>query len=132
MKNPVLLLAFVCLFACNDEQEIQFTVAPALDSYVTQFYDAAAARDVMIPRNLIADFRTHILASAEVGRDGAQNTFYIQQNYFDFGTDEQREAKVFLYLSKLFVNKPSAEVVEILKGYKSENKQAVFDQLFNN
>jgi hypothetical protein len=128
MSKLSIIFALVILFACSEDREIQYTVNPALTAYVDEFYSAAQARNVTIPKNLIAEIQPGAQSLINVSKDGDQRTLYVTTGFLDI-SETGKEYFMILNLSKLFVDKSPEEVIEILQT--STDKNQVFDRLFN-
>jgi hypothetical protein len=112
MKNKSLLIAALLLacFACSEDDDTQYVVAPELETYVNTFISEAQERGVTIPKNnLIAeltDFKAQSVANAST--DGDQRYLYVHKGLFDYGTASGNttlvEYSMFNALGEIFVH----------------------------
>jgi hypothetical protein len=113
MKNYILpLLILAALGACQDENEIQYSINPELQPYVDIFYSEAAARGAEIPKNLVADFKQEIQGITKGDKIQGQNYLYVRPELFAGFNENQREAYTIYSLAKLFleISQPCIDV----------------------
>jgi hypothetical protein len=110
MKKITLILTLISVVAMScEENEVSYYVAPELAPYVDAFYSEASARNVTIPKNLIADLSTTVQAYTKEGTDKGQNTLYynslIFQGQKDAGLEAEIEKTTFMAMGRLFMKK---------------------------
>lgn len=131
MKNmkrcilPVLILA--ALGACQDENEIQYSVNPELQPYVDVFYSEAAARGAVIPKNLVADFKQEIQGITKGDKIQGQNYLYVRPELFTGFTDGEREAQIVYRMANIFLLTPEPGLDALTSPY---DREATFNALF--
>jgi hypothetical protein len=103
----ILLISFAAM-SC-EENEVTYAVSPELSGYVDAFYSEAEARNVTLPKNLIADLSTTVQAYTKEGTDKGQNTLYynslIFQGQKDAGLEAEIEKTTFMAMGRLFMKK---------------------------
>lgn len=126
MKKYLLVFNLFLILSCS-EDDVRYSVDPALETYVNTFISEAQERGVTIPKdNLIAeltDFKSQAVANATT--DGDQKYLYVHKGLFDHGTATGYTAlveyNIFNALGEIFVNK-KAVVIQY-------EREAFFDQL---
>jgi hypothetical protein len=129
MKKLVLLCVLTAFMACS-EHETTYSVDSSLEPYVTQFYQAGAARGVTVSRNLVAeltDFKAQASVDIKVYED--QNYLYANKTLFNYraanGYTSIIEAEIYKKLAGLFM-KRNVEMTAV----NDSNREAYFDQIF--
>lgn len=98
-----LILFLAALGACQEENEIVYSVDPALAPYVETFYAEVAERGEVIPKNLIAEFSQNIQGITKGDRMHGQNYLYVNEVMFGNLGEIQREAFIAHQLAGTFL-----------------------------
>lgn len=132
----VTVVTFVLIISCDEANETIYRVDPQLSSYVSIFYEQAAARGVIVDKNLIAEVK-HIQGISQADNIMGQN--YIRFNPEMLTLDaKQIEAHVYYRMAQVFFHINISDGVSfanpafMFKPYDSQNKDAMFDNMFNN
>jgi hypothetical protein len=120
MKHYI-LIAFILLSlgACQEENEILYSVDLALAPYVDTFYSEAAERGTTIPKNLIAEFKA-VQAITKGDKRNGQNYLYVDPAIFRGFNETQREAQIVYRLANIFLHKPEPGLVGLTESYDRE------------
>lgn len=92
-----LLIILVALGACQEENEMTYSVDPALVPYVDAFY----AENEGLPKNLIAeldDFKTQAISKSETIH--GQHYLYFSETLFNSFKDAGMEADIQEHVDK--------------------------------
>lgn len=139
MKNYLFCLLVLVATACNEDNEIVYSVDPELQPYVNTFYTEAAERNVVIPKNLIAEIKA-VQSAAQVDTQYGQNYLYfdpINLDYYVQNAGERFiEAHIYNRLGGLFLKRSPSTEYSFMNpevrygGYNPDDKEALFDELF--
>lgn len=124
--NLFLLSNLFITSSCSDD-DVRYSVAPELETYVNTFISEAQERGVTIPKNnLIAeltDFKAQSVANTTT--DGDQRYLYVHKGLFDYGTSSGNTAlieySIFNELGGIFIKNKV-----IMSQY---DREAFFNQL---
>ena len=123
---PILILA--ALGACQDENEVRYSVDPQLQPYVDTFYNEAAERGVVIPKNLVAELNEVVQGISTAEIDNGQYYLHFNATMFDgfkaAGVESQIEANIYGKLAEVFRKKSFMTKV-------ATDKESYFDEVFN-
>lgn len=133
MKKYLLVFNLFLILSCS-EDDVRYSVDPALDAYVNTFISEAQERGVTIPKNnLIAeltDFKAQSIANGSI--DGDQKFLYVHKGLFEYGTSSGKTAlieySIFDALGGLFVSN-SVNLGDLTKIESTYSREAYFDEL---
>lgn len=128
MRNYLCLFILAALGACQEENEVIYSVDPALAQYVETFYSEAAERGVTIPKNLVAEFG-EVQAIAKGETTHGQNYLSVSKAMFDGFNDSQREAQIVYQLAGIFFHVSEPGLIGLSSPY---NRETAFDSFVDN
>lgn len=120
MKKLTIAIVLLMAFACTDENEIVYSVDPALESYVDTFYQEASERGLTLPKNLIAEVSFKAQAIANGSIDRGQKYVYVSES---IPMNSGMERYIFNALGEVFVHNK----VTVSGVY---DREAFFNELF--
>lgn len=136
MKTLIVTVLTVFVISCTEENEIRYSVDPALSTYVETFYAEAAERGVTIPKNLVATLSANVQGISKADIDMEQNRLIFNEVLISTMPTSLVEAHVYYRLGGLFLKKNISEGVSFMNPdymftpYNPVNKEAMFDALF--
>ena len=131
-----LLIILAALGACQEDNEVIYSVDPALATYVDTFYAEASERGVAIEKNLVAEIDANIQSISTSTKNMDQNIIKVSPIFQGLDT-RQREAHIYYRMAQVFLHididegESFANPDYMFQPYNPINKEAMFDNLFS-
>lgn len=120
MKKVLMFVAaLIVLASCSEENDVVYSVDPALALYVDAFYQDAAAEGINLPKNLVAELKS-TQAVTNFYKQHDQNYLQYNSQLITTASDEDKMKNVYHALGGLMLKKNTNVYEQSLAEMKVE------------